>query len=133
MGPVKLQSKMETIKEISGWSYRQIADRARVNASTFTDAIRNGSKYAVQDAIKVARALGVKVEWLFNDRVGWRDIDEAPYWWPPELQLPDAKNKIKAVSTQAAADKSLEEAVAQRKKNRRPRNTGGEDSGRRTA
>ncbi len=80
---VKMTVKLDRLRELRGWSLRRIAESAGVAYSTFREAVRVGSDFGVADAIRISRAMGVPVEWLFDDTAEWNALQQPPYWLQP--------------------------------------------------
>lgn len=56
-----------------GTRLRQIESAAGWPVGTLKSAMSAGTNPSVRKAIGLARALGVSVEWLFDDAMGWDD------------------------------------------------------------
>lgn len=82
---VRLREKIIGLCELRGWSYRQLAIKAGVTPSALLHAM-NGHEIGVDKAIKLAREMGVTVDWLFDDRKAWDDLPGRLYWLPPDTE-----------------------------------------------
>ena len=74
---MKHRHKIEKLLEDKGWSVAELARRAKVGREQARRlAIRIPP--SVLGAIRVAKALGVSAEWLFDDRQAWPEGDLPP-------------------------------------------------------
>lgn len=67
-----IQEKLQEFAEIMKMSV--IARRAGVHQSTISRVINQGRAVKAEDALGLARALGVSVEWLIDDEQGWPPV-----------------------------------------------------------
>lgn len=83
---MKLRQKLKELADLRGWSIRQVAERAKIAQQTLDSAMA-GHDLRVSAAIRVAKVMGVSVEWLFDDSKGLDDIDRHPFWLEPGTAL----------------------------------------------
>lgn len=69
---MRYDRKIRDLLELKGWSVRQLAKRAGVPQQT-ADRLCKSKELPkpVQTAIKLACALGVPADWLYDNRRGW--------------------------------------------------------------
>lgn len=117
-----LLEKIERLIERDRWpSIRSIAVAADIDDSTLDRAIRRGgSGLAVGRAMAIARALGVRVEWLFDEDQGWPPppaIEAPPIAivpWPPHgITWAEVKLAIAEYAAVRAAHEALDEMEAE--------------------
>ena len=120
---VRLKQKICELAELADWTARKIAVKAGVSPSTLYSAMERDRPINVSDAIALARVLDVSVEWLFDDKKGWPDLDRRPHWMHPQI-MPEQEIRARrqlegrlGVSDEAVAD------ARSRRSESRPRDT----------
>jgi len=63
--------KVRRIVSERGYSYRAIEERADWSRNTLKKAMGNRATVGADKAIRLARALNTRAEWLFDDSKGW--------------------------------------------------------------
>lgn len=85
--------KLRGLAKLRRWSISQVAKAAGIAQQTLSSAL-NGHGTQVKFAIKIAQAMGVPVEWLFDDSKDWKDLSSRPWWLEPGI---DPENELQAM------------------------------------
>lgn len=93
-----MREKLKELAELRDWSIRQIAIQARIPQQTLAGAM-NKHALRVEAAIAIARVMDVDVEWLFDDKKGWKDLPRRPFWLPPGINPGEKISAMKALAS----------------------------------
>lgn len=81
---MKFPQKVRWMVECAGWSIKRLADESGMNPSTLDAAIRRNKSLCVDVALKLARTMGVSLDWLCDDARGKKDVcvngEQKPWW-----------------------------------------------------
>ena len=70
--------------ELAGWSIRHVAEQAGMPAQSLHNAM-NGHDVGVSRGMRLALALDVPMDWLFDDSKGWAELPKRPFWLRPGI------------------------------------------------
>ena len=77
-----LRAKLKGLCDWRRWTASEAARAAKIPQQTLQNAM-DGHEMRVGAAIRLARIMGVSVEWLFDDEHGFGTLSTPPFWAEP--------------------------------------------------
>ncbi|HOQ87811.1 MAG TPA: helix-turn-helix domain-containing protein [Phycisphaerae bacterium] len=81
---MKFIDKLLRLQAERGYAWAKIERNAGLSRNRISNMINQGTMPAADDGIKLARALGVSAEWLFDEDQGWPPPDNSARRLTPE-------------------------------------------------
>jgi len=72
---MKFYDKLRKLQEEHGYAWSKIERKAGLGRNRITNMVNDHQVPNAIDGIKLARALGVSAEWLFDENQGWPPPD----------------------------------------------------------
>lgn len=77
--------RIREAREAKGWTQEQLADKAQISKGFLSDVENNKRNVSAENALKLADALGISLDFLMRGEEAKQESARAPVSIPPEL------------------------------------------------
>ncbi len=77
--------RIREAREAKGWTQEQLGDKAQISKGFLSDVENNKRNVSAENALKIADALGISLDFLMRGEELKREATRAPVSIPPEL------------------------------------------------
>lgn len=120
---MRFGEKIEWAARYGGWSIRKIAARAGVDYQALLRGIAKHD-FGAADMLRIARSLGVPLEWLADDAQDDANLDPKPDWYHEDDPVYPDRGGAGATAKAAHIAGVLNDAGRRKASRRTPRRTG---------